>query len=73
MTDRIAMGIKTLDRMEFVVFDGSSKLSTCQVNCRCSADFAQRTFPLKEPLRSFASPKSLVEDWGPFPVPRPHP
>ena len=28
MTDRVAMTVKTLDRMEFLVFDGSSKLRT---------------------------------------------
>ena len=42
----------------------------CEVNF---ADFAQRTFPLRGPLRGTVSPKSLLEAWGPFLVPLPLP
>ena len=42
----------------------------CEVNF---ADFAQRTLPLRGPLRGTVSPKSLLEAWGPFLVPLPLP
>ena len=71
MTDRIAMKIQTISDCNLLCFMAATSCAhVCQVNF---ADFAQRAFPLRGPLRGTVSPKSLLEDWGPLLVPLPLP